>query len=279
MLYYLTLLALHPAVSVLAVLAVVAPVPGQAVAVRLYGLPPVTVETSHPALTAQTECCQVELLTSYLAITLVTSHPSITATLVTGLDHPGVGDCHHPHLLLEHVAGWAVDLPGLRGPARGGAVHVEPLVRAAHPVGFSLLRKSLYLVVVGGDVVHPRDHHLLDHGGAPAAVGGDQTPEGGAGLLVREVHTIQLGGGHCHLLGLGGLAIILLFICLLLRSGSGERQLHGWRDCQRLEASCLVALQDNHNHNRDNYLVSTFHFSQSSSLLSSKSSYCYFYLT
>ena len=112
MLYYLTLLALHPAVSVLAVLAVVAPVPGQAVAVRLYGLPPVTVETSHPALTAQSECCQEELLTSYLAITLVTSHPSITATLVTGLDHPGVGDRHHPHLLLEQVTGRAVHLPG-----------------------------------------------------------------------------------------------------------------------------------------------------------------------
>ena len=46
----LAFLALHPAVAVLAVLAVVAPVPGQAVAVRLDGLAPVTVETSHPAL-------------------------------------------------------------------------------------------------------------------------------------------------------------------------------------------------------------------------------------
>ena len=50
----LTFLALHPAVSVLAVLAVVAPVPGQAVAVLLYGLAPVTVETSHPALDDET---------------------------------------------------------------------------------------------------------------------------------------------------------------------------------------------------------------------------------
>ena len=47
---HLTFLALHPAVAILAVLAVVTPVPGQAVAVLLYCLAPVTVETSHPAL-------------------------------------------------------------------------------------------------------------------------------------------------------------------------------------------------------------------------------------
>ena len=48
---HLTLLALHPAVAVLAVLAVVAPVPREAVAVSLQRLAPVTVETAHPALT------------------------------------------------------------------------------------------------------------------------------------------------------------------------------------------------------------------------------------
>ena len=48
---HLTLLALHPAVAVLAVLAVVAPVPCEAVAVSLQRLAPVTVETAHPALT------------------------------------------------------------------------------------------------------------------------------------------------------------------------------------------------------------------------------------
>ena len=47
---HLTFLALHPPVAVLAVLAVVAPVPGQAVAVLVYGLASVTVETSHPTL-------------------------------------------------------------------------------------------------------------------------------------------------------------------------------------------------------------------------------------
>ena len=46
----LTFLALHPAVAVLAVLAVVAPVPGEAVAVSLERLAPVTVEAPHPAL-------------------------------------------------------------------------------------------------------------------------------------------------------------------------------------------------------------------------------------
>ena len=50
LIFHLTFLALHPAVAVLAVLAVVAPVPGQAVAVLLQGLAPMTVQASHPAL-------------------------------------------------------------------------------------------------------------------------------------------------------------------------------------------------------------------------------------
>ena len=50
---HLTFLALHAAVAVLAVLAVVTPVPRQAVAVSLKSLAPVTVETAHPALDSE----------------------------------------------------------------------------------------------------------------------------------------------------------------------------------------------------------------------------------
>ena len=184
----------------------------------------------------------------HLAITLITSHPSIAPALVTGLDHPGVRHRHHPHLLLEHIAGRAVNLPGQRGPTGGSAVHVEPLVRAAHPVGLSLLGESLYLVVVGRDVVHPRDPHLLHHPGAPAAVAGDQAQQGGPRLLVGEVDTVQLGGRH-----LGGLLLLLplplhlilrLGLPLLLAEGSGSGELYWGRNGQGLEACRLVSLSE-----------------------------------
>ena len=48
--YYLTLLALHPAVTILAVLTIVTPVTSKTVPVSLESFSAVAVETSHPSL-------------------------------------------------------------------------------------------------------------------------------------------------------------------------------------------------------------------------------------
>ena len=182
LLFYFAFLAVFPPLAMLSVVAVVTSLSVQVDV-------PVTVETPDPAL----------------APTLPARHAPRAPTLVTCLDHPGVGDRHQPHLVPEHPARPLLQLPGQRSRPLRPLRHLRSLevqlgvgsVGGVGPAGLPPLSEGLELVVKGRDVLHPSDLHLLGRLPPVAHVGGHVVHQVGPGLILRQAElgqTVNSGG-------------------------------------------------------------------------------------
>ena len=152
---------------------------------------PVTVQAPSPALREVDITVTVETPDPSLAPALPTGHPSSPPTLVTGLDHPGVGDGDQPHLVPEHPPRSLLYLPGQRSrtlrPLRSVKIKFGVWsVRGVTPAGLPPLSEGLELVVQGRHVLHPSDHHLPGGLSPVAHVGAHVLHQVGPGLLLRQ---------------------------------------------------------------------------------------------